>query len=142
MALRDYLTWEDKRNSEGHKVFKRFFERAVGVPVDVVVGHHIIFIKGGDDAEPNEVPSADTVLFDHDLMGAVFGDKALPIMLTLAKRTPELRERVLNDQLDALDLAEGKTPPVIYDKRETARLVAAATADREAAKGTGGTPFA
>lgn len=103
-VFKNYLTWEDKRNFDGREVFKRFLHRAVG-KCEVVVGHHIVFIVGDD--EPNEIPSADALWFDHAIMKDVFGEKATSIMQILAHRAPELREKVLNDYLDALELEDG-----------------------------------
>ena len=69
------------------------------------MAHHIVYLVDGE--EPNEVPSADTLCFSPELMGAVFGEtKGKQIMLTLAHRTPELRDKVLADFLDALDLED------------------------------------
>lgn len=99
--FKDYLAAENQRNHDGQKTFKRFLARAIGA-CDVIVAHHIVYLVDGED--PDEIPSADTLLFSHELMGAVFGDKAHIIMQTLAGRTPELREKVLADFLDALDL--------------------------------------
>lgn len=102
--MKDFLTTENKRNHDAHRIFERFLHRAVG-ECEVLVGHHIIFLQEGQ--EPNEIPSADCLCFSPDLMGAVFGaDKAKNIMLTLAHRVPEERDRVLADFLDALDLED------------------------------------
>jgi len=104
--FKDFLVAENQRNHDGHKVFERFLRKALKNPaVEVLVAHHIVYLVEGE--EPNEIPSADTLCFSPELMGAVFGDKkAGQIMLTLAHRTPELRDKVLADFLDALDLEE------------------------------------
>lgn len=100
----DFLMVENKRNHDAHRIFERFLHRAVG-PCDVLVAHHIVYIPKGTD-EPTEIPSADTLCFNPTLMGTVFGAKAPALMLTLAKRPPELRDRVLADFLDELDLED------------------------------------
>lgn len=103
--FKNFLSSENLRNEQGSKTFDRFLRRAVGPDLEVLCAHHIIYVVDGE--EPNEIPSADTLLFSPELMGAVFGkDRAIPIMLTLAHRTPELRERVLADFLDELDLKD------------------------------------
>lgn len=102
--FKDFLTTENLRNEQGSKTFERFLRRAVGPKIQILCAHHIIYLVEGE--EPNEIPSADCLLFSPDLMGAVFGDKAMSVMLTLAHRTPELREKVLADFLDELDLKE------------------------------------
>lgn len=102
--MRDFLISENQRNHDGHRTFERFLYRAVG-KCEVLVAHHIVFLIEGQ--EPNEIPSADTLWFDSTLMGKVFGEeKAKSIMLTLAHRTPELRDKVAADFLDALDLED------------------------------------
>jgi hypothetical protein len=109
--MKNYLAFEDQRNVDGKETFRRLLERAFKAKkLDLkgtMVAHHIVFEV--DDDAPNEIPSADTLIFDHDIMGAVFGaDKAGMIMRTLVMRAPELREKVLKDFLDALDLEEKK----------------------------------
>jgi hypothetical protein len=111
-STKDFLTTENQRNHDAHRVFERFLHRAIG-PCEVLVAHHIVFAV--NNGEPNEIPSADTLWFDPVLMGSVFGEeKAKTIMLTLAQRTPELRDKVLEDFLDALDLEDpaGTLPKV------------------------------
>lgn len=104
VAVKDFLTSENQRNHDAHRTFERFLHRAVG-QCEVLVAHHIVFALPGQ--EPNEIPSADTLWFDPVLMGRVFGEQtAKTIMLTLAHRTPELRDKVLADFLDALDLED------------------------------------
>lgn len=113
--FRDFLVAENQRNHDGHRIFERFLRKAVGKDVEVLVAHHIVYLVEGE--EPNEIPSADSLCFSPELMGAVFGEtKSRQIMLTLAHRTPELRDKVLGDFLDALDLEE---------KEQNAAVVAA-----------------
>lgn len=101
----NFLQSEDSRNVSGHKFFEQFLRRAVGPNVQVLVAHHIVFID--EDGVPNEIPSADTLLFNPELMGKVFGDvQAKVIMLTLAARAPNLRDRVMGDFLDMLDIQD------------------------------------
>lgn len=111
--MKNYLDVENSRNHKNHKIYERFLKKAIHpetrvIPaveqMDVIVGHHIVFLVG--DEEPNEIPSADCLLFDPDLMKAVFKEKAMAIMLTLCHRTPEERDLVLNDFLDGLDAEE------------------------------------
>lgn len=102
--MKDFLMTENKRNHDAHRIFERFLHRAIG-ECEVLVGHHIIFLQEGQ--EPNEIPSADCLCFSPELMGAVFGpERAKQIMLTLAHRVSEERDRVLADFLDALDLED------------------------------------
>lgn len=101
----NFLMVENARNHDAHRTFERFLHRAIG-PCRVLVAHHIVFIPAGSD-DPTEIPSADSLCFNHQLMTKVFGEVSAPaIMLTLAKRTPDLRDKVLADFLDALDLED------------------------------------
>lgn len=107
--FKDYLVYENQRNHDNHKIFQRFLQAALGEQkIEVLVAHHIVYtvLDANGDAvgEPNEIPSADTLLFDPDLMTAVFGEKARAIMMTLCHRTPDLREKVLEDFLNERDL--------------------------------------
>lgn len=111
--VKDFLVTENERNHQGHKTFERFLHLALKLQpnerLEILVAHHIVFsvldAEGEIIGEPNEIPSADTLCFSPELMGAVFGEaKAKQIMLTLAHRTPELRDKVLADFLDALEL--------------------------------------
>lgn len=105
MEFQNFLMVENKRNHDAHATFERFLHRAVG-PCQVLIAHHIVYIPEGTDI-PTEIPSADTLCFNPDLMNTVFGEeKAGGIMLTLARRTPDLRDKVLADFLDALDLED------------------------------------
>lgn len=101
---------EDQRNQDAHRTFIRFFHRAFGKDCKIVVAHHLVIIPAGET--PLEIPSADTLWFDHDLMGKVFGkDDAETLMQALAARRPESRESFVSFMLDALDIKDpaGKT---------------------------------
>lgn len=103
LPLPEYLKLEQARNLAATRIFHRFLHRAVG-QCEILVAHHIVFeLPGG---EPNEIPSADTLLFNPLLMGRVFGQEAPMIMSVLAHREPEIREQVLKDYLDALDVKD------------------------------------
>lgn len=57
----------------------------------VMVSHHIFVEK--QDATVQEIPSADTILFDPSIMGAVFGSRAPARMSKLARMRPVDREK-------------------------------------------------
>lgn len=103
-GLKDYLDAEHDRNLAQHETIHRLLHRAVG-DCHVSVAHHIIFGKT-EESIPNELPSIDTLFFDHDLMTKVFGDEAKRIMVVLASRPAEFRDGVVKDFLDNLDKAE------------------------------------
>lgn len=101
--MKDYLADETLRNHRNHKIFERLLKRAIG-KCDVLVAHHLTFTTDGD--EPNEIPSADTLIFDVELMGKVFGDRAYNIMQSLSVRKVDSRDAFLEHYLDGLDLEE------------------------------------
>jgi hypothetical protein len=102
--MRDLLS-ETTRNSTHHRVFIRFLHRAFGMDAKVMVAHHFVVIPNGKP--PIEIPSADSLWFDTELMEQVFGnDDAAIIMATLASRKPDDRETFVSGMLDALDVRD------------------------------------
>lgn len=91
--LKDYLNYENERNHKNHALYERLMRRALGQDTQILVKHHLTFEVAGQ--EPNEVPSADTLMFDHDLMTKVFGHRALAVMAQLAIRAAEERDEKL-----------------------------------------------
>lgn len=84
--LKDYLGFETSRNKTHAATYERFLRAALpGVTLSVLVGHHICLEVNGDLSTENEIPSADCLLFDHDLMKAVFKHEASGFMEVLAK---------------------------------------------------------
>lgn len=96
-----YLGSEGKRNREHAPLFQRLLHIAFG-PCDVIVGHHVNFQFDGDLSTEDEVPAADTVLFDHTIMRACFGDNAVVHMATMAALKPGERERYCERELDRI----------------------------------------
>lgn len=94
---RDFLATENKRNRANHRLYERFLRIAVDPKVEVLVAHHIVYLVDGQ--APNEIPSADALMFDGGLMTTVFGDKAKALMLTLVSRPWDERDPVLDDFL-------------------------------------------
>lgn len=84
MEPRNYLNEEAMRNKRNVDAYASLIRSAFGANEAVLVGHHICFQRESDFSTENEIPSADTLIFDHDVMTATFGDRALPIMAELA----------------------------------------------------------
>jgi hypothetical protein len=104
--IKNILQSEIQRNHAGAEIFARFLTRAYKKPVHVFISHHIGYdLPVGPDEErhPIEVPSADTLLFSHELMSMVFGASADPIMRALLMCKPEHREAHLARELEILD---------------------------------------
>lgn len=99
-----WLQAENDRNTRHGQVFIDLIKRAFGVDEVVMVGHHFVFepqaaMTALDLTKLNEIPSADTMLFDHDIMTEVFGDKALGLMTTLAQHRAEERDEIVRQAL-------------------------------------------
>lgn len=99
--MKDYLESENARNKVNAGVYQRLVQMAFG-KVAVMVGHHIAFEKDGDLQTENEIPSADTLLFDHDVMFKVFGDNAYGVMRQLSAVPCTERERLLVSLMEDL----------------------------------------
>lgn len=100
---KDFLGCENARNKRHASLYTVIMQRALGVKTDVLIGHHLCFEMDKDINTENEIPAADTLLFDHDVMGAVFGDKAIEVMMHLARTPTESRDEVLNDYVSCVD---------------------------------------
>jgi hypothetical protein len=90
--VKDYLGFENERNKRSAKLFADILVAAYGTDIDVLVGHHVTFEHHADIASENEIPSADTLLFCHELMGRVFGAAAPEIMADLVRLPAESRD--------------------------------------------------
>lgn len=87
-----FLKDEGKRNRANADLFRAMLCVAWGEDCDIIVGHHINFQFDKDFRTEDEIPAADTLLFDHDIMWAVFGAESWDIMRHLAELLPYERE--------------------------------------------------
>lgn len=95
--MKDWLSYEQSRNKQHAALYSSILKHA-GVGADaVLVGHHIGFETGGNIDTENEIPSADTLIFDHQIMGAVFGTRAVAIMAELATLPCDKRDARLQE---------------------------------------------
>lgn len=90
--MKDYLGYENDRNKKNAALYQAILRKAWGPTTDVLVGHHICTEQNRELSTENEIPSADTLMFDHDIMGKVFGDNAQNVMIHLALRTADERD--------------------------------------------------
>jgi hypothetical protein len=97
-----YLSYENKRNSHHQEMFVWIIKRAFGCKEVVLVGHHFVCDYNSDLKTLNEIPSADTLLFDHDIMKECFGERSIEIMIELAKRPVPERDEYLRSQIPDL----------------------------------------
>ena len=111
-TIKDYLGTENARNKANAALFTALLQAAFGPDIDVLVGHHITFERHGQIDSENEVPSADTLIFDHAIMFKVFGERALSIMLRAAAKPCEQREELVAGEYAALVESRGQTATV------------------------------
>ena len=71
--------YENDRNAEHSELFKAIIREAYGVQ-DVIIAHHLVYVKvdhradGFDYQVVEEVPSADALIFDHDVAKSIWGE--------------------------------------------------------------------
>lgn len=99
MTDKDYLTYENTRNRKNHALYSAIFNQAFPQCRMTLIVHHLSFQLPGK--EPNEVPSADSLLFDHDIMRACFGDDALPIMAKASQLPCEERDEYVKQEFES-----------------------------------------
>lgn len=97
LVPKPYIPFEIARNQANVPMFRAMIRMAYGRNDAVLIGHHLGFEVGDDYSTENEIPSADTLIFDHDIMRAVFGADAIRVMQALAAlpvgpRDSKLRE--------------------------------------------------
>lgn len=107
--MKDFLGTENARNKANASLYTAIMKQAIGKDAQVLIGHHLSFELGGDIGTENEIPSADTLMFDHDVMTAVFGAFAIDIMQHLAATPCQSRDRVLEEYWKSL--TEGTDTP-------------------------------
>jgi len=74
IQVKSFLSTEGKRNRANADLYLDMLQLAYpGEVLDVIVGHHICFEFDKDIATENEIPAADTLLFDHEIMSKIFG---------------------------------------------------------------------
>lgn len=107
-AVPYFLGNENNRNTHNGMTFIALIQRAWDNHEVVMVGHHFVIapreaMRALDLSQNNEIPSADTLIFDHDVMGCVFGkSEALRIMAALSQVPREARETLLASELAKL----------------------------------------
>lgn len=93
---KDYLSWENARNRRAHKLFQDILHEAFGSDEEVVIAHHLTFDGAGDD--PDEIPSADTMIFDHDIARVIWGEaNYIGVLLQLAATPCDQRDALLGE---------------------------------------------
>lgn len=101
VQVKSFLSTEGKRNRANADLYLEMLQLAYpGEVIDVIVGHHICFEFDKDIATENEIPAADTLLFDHEIMGRIFGkDKALAYMHRMVELSAGEREDYIRSEV-------------------------------------------
>lgn len=94
-------TYENDRNSEYAEVFKAIIKEVFGVS-DVICGHHLSYEVRDKRADGfiytfvNEIPSADALIFDHDIAKKVWGEASFKtVLVRLALEPVATRDALL-----------------------------------------------
>lgn len=90
--------FENTRNAISADLFKQVIREVYGVQ-DVIIAHHLVYVKEEKHADGfnyqivEEVPSADALIFDHDVARKLFGEKLFRrVLARLAIEPVETRD--------------------------------------------------
>jgi hypothetical protein len=90
--------YENDRNAENSELYKAMIRECFGVS-DVIIAHHLVYVTsekrdGFEYQIVEEIPSADTLIFDHDIAKKIWGDGFRDVLVKLALEPPETRDRL------------------------------------------------
>lgn len=95
--------YENDRNTENSALYKAIIREVYGV-TDVICGHHLVYQKEERHADGftytfvQEIPSADTLIFDHDVAKRLWGEQHyLQVLTKLATEPVESRDKLLGE---------------------------------------------
>lgn len=95
--------YENDRNAENSQLYKDIVREVFGV-TDVIIAHHIVYVteETRDDGFKyqivEEIPSADALIFNHDVARKLWGDTDYPVILAQLACVPVAeRDRLLAD---------------------------------------------
>lgn len=95
--------YENDRNAVYSELYKAIIREAYGVK-DVICAHHLVYVvveHGADGFEyqrVQEVPSADTLIFDHDVAKKIWGEALYKhVLIDLALQPIDKRDAYLAD---------------------------------------------
>lgn len=95
IVTKDYLGDELQRNKANADMYTKILQVAYGVDNDVLIGHHICFEHDKKIETENEIPAADTLIFDHDIMKRFFGCMYRIVIRECADAPVEHRDETL-----------------------------------------------
>ena len=92
-------SYENDRNADYSDLYKAIIREAFGVQ-DVIIAHHLVYVvvekrDGFDYQIVEEIPAADTLIFDHDIAKKIWGDSWQRVLVKLAMEPCETRDDLL-----------------------------------------------
>lgn len=93
--------YENDRNAASSQLFKDIIREACDGPKDVIIAHHLTYVKvdhrdGFDYQVVEEIPSADALIFDHDIAKKIWGeDDYIQVLKLLAMEPIASRDKML-----------------------------------------------
>lgn len=90
-------SFENWRNANNSDLFKAVIREAHGV-TDVIIAHHLVYVVEETRADGfayqivEEIPAADTLLFDHGIAKKIWGDDWRDVLVRLALEPCESRD--------------------------------------------------
>jgi hypothetical protein len=94
--------YENDRNLENNELYKAIIREAYGVR-DVICGHHLVYQLEEKRADGftyqliEEIPSADALIFDHDVAKKIWGPGYESVLVKLALEPVETRDKLLGE---------------------------------------------
>ena len=92
-------TYENDRNADSAELFKSIIREACDVH-DVIIAHHLVYVTvekrdGFDYQIVEEIPSADSLIFDHDIARKIWGEGFISVLQRLAAEPVATRDKLL-----------------------------------------------
>lgn len=92
-------SYENDRNAENSDLYKAIIRECFKV-TDVIVAHHLVYVTsemrdGFQYQIVEEIPSADTLIFDHEVAERIWGFNFKDRLVELACEPAETRDRLL-----------------------------------------------
>lgn len=94
-------TYENDRNAAASSLFKDIIREVYGVQ-DVIIAHHLVYVKEETRSDGfsyqivEEVPSADALIFDHDVACKIWGENWKDVLTKLALVPIKERDTLLS----------------------------------------------
>lgn len=79
MSIKIEGTYENQRNRDHADLYKAIIRECFGV-TDVIIAHHLTYVSsykenGFDYEAVEEIPSADCLIFDHEIAKRIWGEE-------------------------------------------------------------------